>query len=133
MKRFNSIISGLNIKDKVIFTGLRKDVPELLNGIDILVMPSLREGLPIVALEAMAKAKPVVATNVGGNPELILDGHTGYLVPPKDHMALAKAIEKLVRDKALARKFGENGYARVKEHFSIEKMVQETEKLYEEC
>lgn len=130
LENLRSQIAGLKLEDKVIFTGLRKDVARILKDIDILVMPSLREGLPIIALEAMAAGKPIVATNVGGNPEVILEEETGFLVPAKDYLALSKAIERLIQYKELAKKMGENGYNRVKNHFSIEKMVKETEEIY---
>ena len=124
---------NLGLNGSLVFTGLRKDVPSLLDIVDILVMPSLREGLPIVALEAMAKKKPVVATNVGGNSEVIVDGMTGILVPPKDSITLAFAIKRLIDDKEYAMKLGNNGRNRLEEHFSVEKMVRATERTYEEC
>ncbi len=130
LKRYGE---SLGLNGNLIFTGLRKDVPILLDIIDIVVMPSLREGLPIVALEAMAKRKPIVATNVGGNPEIIVDGKTGILVPPEDPIALASAINRLIVDKELTIKLGNNGRNRLQENFTIEKMVRETKNIYEEC
>ena len=124
---------GIGLNGNLVFTGLRKDIPNLLDVVDILVMPSLREGLPIVALEAMAKNKPVVATDVGGNPEVIIDGKTGILVSPENSIMLALAIKRLIDDKEYAARLGNNGKNRLKEYFSVGKMVKETERLYEEC
>ncbi len=124
---------NIGLNGNLIFTGLRKDVSNILDIIDILVMPSLREGLPIVALEAMAKNKPVVASDVGGNSEVIVDGKTGILVQPENSIALALAIKRLVKDKEYAARLGANGRNRLEEHFSVEKMVGATEELYEEC
>lgn len=122
----------LGLDGNIIFTGLRQDIPQLLKTIDILVMPSLREGLPIVALEAMASGVPVIATAVGGNPELIKNGFNGILVSPQDLKALIKGVSSILEDKNLAKRLIENARNRVREYFSIEKMVKETEGLYEE-
>jgi glycosyltransferase involved in cell wall biosynthesis len=73
-----------------------------------------------------------VATSVGGNPEVVVDGETGFLVPPKDPQAMAEKILVLLRDPALAQKMGQAGRRRVEEHFSLERMVEEYEKVYGE-
>ena len=122
--------SGLS--DVVTFTGARSDVPEILAGLDVFVLPSLWEGMPNVVLEAMAASLPVVATAVGGTPEVVVDGVTGLLVPPRDPDALAQAITRLLRDPDLRRKMGRAGRERVERHFGVERMVQATEALYEE-
>ena len=83
-------------------------------------------------LEAMAAGKPVVATNVGGNPEVVVAGDTGYLVPPKDPEKMAKEIIKIISNKDLAKKMGNAGRKRVEEKFSLNKMVKRYESLYEE-
>lgn len=124
---------SLGLNGSVAFMGLRKDIPNIISAIDILILPSLREGLPLVALEAMALKKPVIATNVGGNPEVVLHGETGFLVPPEDSVELTAAIKRLIQDKELAKRLGENGYNRVKEYFSKEIMIKKTEELYGDC
>jgi glycosyltransferase involved in cell wall biosynthesis len=116
----------------VTFTGQRDDVPQLLALMDVFVLASHWEGLPNVVLEAMAAGLPVVATTVGGTPEVVVDGVTGFLVPPRDPEALADAILRLLRDPDLRRRMGEAGRARVAEHFSVEQMVGKTEALYEQ-
>jgi glycosyltransferase involved in cell wall biosynthesis len=83
-------------------------------------------------LEAMAAGLPVVATAVGGTPEVVVDGVTGFLVPPRDPEALADAILCLLRDPELRKRMGTVGRARVTEHFSVEQMVGKTEALYEQ-
>jgi glycosyltransferase involved in cell wall biosynthesis len=115
---------------RVVFTGDRLDVPEVLSEVAVSVLPSLSEGLSNTLLESMAAGVPVVATTVGGNPEVVQDGVTGLLVPPQDPAALARAICRLLEDRAMALRFGQAGRQRVTEHFSLEKMVRETESLY---
>jgi len=124
--------SHLGIADSVILPGVRHEVPEILALLDLFVLPSLWEGLPISILEAMAAGKPVVATRVGGVPEVVVDGETGLLVPPRDPEALAGAIARLLRDPQLRHRMGQAGQERVREHFSVEQMVRRTETLYEE-
>lgn len=121
------------LREKVIFTGLRKDVRNLIEAVDILLMPSLREGLPMVALEAMAAGKPVIATNVGGTPELIKDGDNGILIEPRDSRQLAEAIKKLLVNTPLSESLGRRGQESVLNRFSIKDMVKNTGNLYEQC
>jgi len=116
---------------RAVFTGFRNDVPDLLSEAAVSVLPSLSEGLSNSLLESMAAGVPVVATRVGGNPEVIEHGVTGFLVPPRDSAALAEAIRRLLEDKALAASFGRAGMQRVARLFSIERSVRETESLYE--
>jgi glycosyltransferase involved in cell wall biosynthesis len=114
------------------FTGQRNDVPQLLALSDLFVLPSLWEGLPNVVLEAMAAGLPVVATAVGGTPELVIDGETGLLVPPRDPTALAQAALTLLNDLELARQMGENGRQRVTTQFTIQQTAAQTESLYQQ-
>jgi glycosyltransferase involved in cell wall biosynthesis len=118
------------IRDRVVFTGLRTDVPSLLACATVSVMPSLNEALPNVVLESMAAATPVVATRVGGTPEAIQDGVTGMLVPPGDSPALARAILRLLADPEFAERLGRDGRQLVQRQFSMDAMVQATERLY---
>ena len=121
--------NGLN--EKVKFLGARRDIPELMQQIDSLVLTSLNEGLSITLLEAMAAGLPVIATNVGGNPEIVKDNETGFLVPPKNPKLLAEKIITLLSDQKLANGMAEKGRKRAKEYFSIEKMVRSYEQLYD--
>jgi len=121
------------LQNRVRFLGFRDDVSALLSIMDVFVLPSLSEGLSIALLEAMAAGKPVVATNVGGNPELVADGESGYAVPPRDPDALAAKLQVLLTDKRRALKLGENGRKRVQEKFSLQAMADNYQRLYEEC
>jgi glycosyltransferase involved in cell wall biosynthesis len=120
----------LGLADRIVFTGFRMDVPELLSECAVSVLPSLSEGLSNTLLESMAAGVPVVATNVGGNPEVVQEGTTGFLVPPQNPEVLAERICRVLEDRALAARFGEAGRRRVAEHFSVERMLRETERLY---
>lgn len=121
---------SLGLDGQVVFTGFRRDVPELLSEATVSVLPSLSEGLSNTLLESMAAGVPVVATRVGGNSEVVEDGITGRLVPPHDAAALADAICSLLDNPGLALSFGQAGRQRVAERFSLEQMVRETEHLY---
>ena len=120
----------LCIEDKVIFTGFRKDAVEIMSIFDVFVLSSLWEGMPVAVLEAMALSKPVVATTVGGCPELITSGENGYLVEPADCTGLSRAVVSILKNPELAEKMGDNSRKKV-EHFSVDKMVERTEELYE--
>jgi glycosyltransferase involved in cell wall biosynthesis len=124
------LAANMNLSDVVVFTGERNDIPDVLQEIDISVLPSLSEGLSNSLLESMAAGLPIVATNVGGNPEIVQDGRTGLLVPPRNAEALSTAIIRILQNPDLARRFGEKGYDRVKENFALTATVQRTEDLY---
>lgn len=120
----------LGLTDRLILTGLRRDVPELMAAFDIFVLSSLWEGLPRVLPQAMAAGLPIVATDIDGNAEAVTDGVNGRLAPPGDPAALAEAIVALLHNQHLAREMGRAGQARVAE-FSAEKMVGKIAQLYE--
>jgi L-malate glycosyltransferase len=122
----------LGLDGRVLFTGFRLDVPELLPGITVSVLPSLTEGLSNAILESMAAGIPVVATAVGGSPEAVDDGRTGLLVPSRDAAALAHAIGRLLQDRALAETMGRAARQRVIEKFSESRMVRDMERFYRE-
>jgi glycosyltransferase involved in cell wall biosynthesis len=113
------------------FTGQRADVARLLGALDVFVLPSLREALPIAVLEAMAMRLPAVATRVGGVPEVVEDGMTGFVVPPGDEVALRAALARLVDDPGLRDRLGAAGQARVHAHFTLQQMVRQVEHLYD--
>jgi glycosyltransferase involved in cell wall biosynthesis len=120
----------LGIANDVQFLGYRDDVPSIMAALDVFVLPSLEEGISLTLLEAMAASRPIVATDVGGNPEVVVDGETGILVPSEDVAALAGAIIKLYGDKELRGKMGAAGRKRVEEHFSLNAMVDAYMALY---
>lgn len=115
----------------ITFTGFRKDVPELLDMFDVFVMPSVMEGLCTSILDALAMRKPVVASQVGGIPEIIEDGVTGLLIPPRDPAALAAAVARVLGDPELARKLAERGRKKVEDAFSTDAMVEGNIGVYE--
>jgi glycosyltransferase involved in cell wall biosynthesis len=124
-----ALASELGIADRLVLTGLRRDVPELMAMFDIFVLSSLWEGLPRVLPQAMATGLPVVATAIDGNAEIITDGMTGRLVPPGTPPAIAQAVIELLQDKQLATTLGQAGKEKSDE-FSARKMVDDIEQLY---
>jgi len=120
----------LGIADAVRFAGYQRDMPRWYALADIVVLPSLFEGLPITAIEALASEKPMVATAVDGTPEIVVDGITGLTVPPRDSVALALAIARLLRDPELRATLACQGRELVERSFSIERMVEQIENLY---
>jgi glycosyltransferase involved in cell wall biosynthesis len=117
----------------VVFTGRRDDVPAVTAALDVAVLPSYREAQGLSILEAMALSRPVVASAVGGIPEMIDDGRTGLLVPPKDATALAGALTRLLRDPAEAERLGRAGHDLVHERFCVEQMVRAVETIYDDA
>jgi glycosyltransferase involved in cell wall biosynthesis len=130
-KDMKELAEDLNIEKDVLFLGSRKDIPALLSITDIVVLSSLEEGFSNAILEAMAAGKPVIATHVGGNPEAILQGETGLLVLPKNSDTLAGAMIQLLENPDIAVKMGKAGRERVKQEFSMDRMVQSIEQIYE--
>ncbi len=125
-------IATAGLADLVRVLGERIDIPDLLRAADLLVHPSDEEGFPNAILEAMAAGRPVVATRVGGTPELVVDGVTGTLVPPRSPAALAAAVSHLLADSQLADRMGAAGRERAVREFSLARMVERTEALYAE-
>jgi glycosyltransferase involved in cell wall biosynthesis len=123
----------LNIKKNVRFLGFREDISRILPLMDLFVLPSLSEGLSVALLEAMRAGKPTIATKVGGNAEVIIEGETGLLVPAEDHLSLAGSIIYLLKDKELAQRMGKAGRTRVEREFSLGRMVENYQELYEVC
>jgi glycosyltransferase involved in cell wall biosynthesis len=122
----------LGVTERVAFLGYRDDVAALLRDADVFVLPSLYEGLPVSLLEAMAAGTPVVATAVDGTDEAIVHGESGILVPPRDPVALARAIQDVLADPALARRLVKYGKERVRQHFSAEAAAEGVCDVYRE-
>jgi glycosyltransferase involved in cell wall biosynthesis len=125
-----NLVKELDLEEFVHFLGFRSDVRRLIYCFEIFVLPSWIEGLPVTILEAMAARKPVVATSVGGVPELVLDGETGILVPPRDVPGLSKAIELLLEQPDIGHQMGNKGYEYIHQEFSHEKMWTQVQQLY---
>jgi glycosyltransferase involved in cell wall biosynthesis len=131
-RQLEQTAEAVGVRDRVVFAGRRNDVGDVLAELDVFALPSWTEGLPLVVLEAMARRRPVVATKVGGTPEVVVDGETGLLVPPRDPEALAAALRRLLEDAELRRRLGDAGYARVRDRFSAEAMTRRVLELYDE-
>ncbi|MEJ5378243.1 MAG: glycosyltransferase [bacterium] len=130
-KRMEELSHQLGLEEKVAFLGERNDVPDLMQELDLLVIPSLCEGSPNVALEAMAMGVPVVATHVGGTPELLKDGITGWLVPPGDPVALAKTMAWVLKEPTQAMEVACRARTWVVHHRSAEAAGAAVARLYD--
>ena len=109
--------------ERLILTGLRSDIPDLLAAMDVFTLPSYREGMPITIIEAMLMAKPVVATNIRGSREEVVGGETGLLVPVRDAAALARAFVALIEDEPLRGRMGRAGRTRALALYDESKIV----------
>ena len=123
-------VSNAGVKERVIFAGMRKDVPRLLAASDVFVLPSLTEALPTVLAEAMAAKLPIVATRVGGIPEMIANGQNGFLVAPEDVDGLAKACNHLLENPEKRLDMAAEGWKTANRKFSVERQVDQLKKLY---
>lgn len=132
-ERVTKEVEALGLADKVILLGFREDVPELLRLLDVFVLSSVSEGLSIATIEAMAAGVPVVVTRSGGPQELVVDGRTGFLVPPKDQRSLAERTLLLLNNRKLATSMGKEAQAQVRTKFSTDMMIGNYETLYQEC
>ena len=131
-EELKQLTAGLGLQDRLTYTGFRLDIPEILPALTVSVLPSISgEGLSNSLLESMAAGVPVVATNIGGNPEVVKDGVTGMLVPPKNPEELARAICRMIETQGLADAMGRAGRQRVIDHFSIDSMIGTTQSLYQ--
>ena len=117
---------------RIRFTGFRRDVPQVMRGLDVLVLASHAEPCGRVLFEAMASATAIVATDSGGTPEIVRHGHEGLLVPPRDSAALAGAIDRLIREPGTRAMLGRAGVDRVRAEFTVERHVARTVQVYED-
>ena len=129
--RLEKQAESLGVRKHIIFAGWRKDVIEVLDLFDILVLPSLNEGMGKVLIEGMALGKPIVASRVGGIIDLVKNGDNGIFVSPRDSDALGEAILTLIRNKNLAQRLGEYGKANISPEYDTFVMVRQIEEMYE--
>lgn len=122
----------LGVQDCVQLMGHRTDARMLLDAADVFVLPSRHEGMPLAALEAMDAGLPVVATRVIGSEEVVADGQTGLLVPAQDPAALGRALATLLDDQDLRTRYGRAGRSRYLEHFTHERMAEQTMAVYQQ-
>lgn len=125
-----SLVKELQLQDSVEFLGERSDIPQLLGKSGFFVSSSLTEGISLTLLEAMAVGLPVLATAVGGNPEIIVEGETGHLVPSRDPARFAQGICEMWQKRSHWKQMGLAGRRRVEEHFDVREMVRNYEAEY---
>jgi len=131
LRKLEDIVKIENIEENIIFTGPRKDIPDLLNCMSLLIHASIEpEPFGRTLLEGMALRKPIISTNIGAPREIIIDGETGILVTPGKPEEIAWAIKRILSDNRLAEKMGEAGYKRLVKEFNIRKNVVSTESIY---
>ena len=123
--------ADLHMGDRIVFLGPRRDMERVYSIMDVFVNPCPNElGTGNTNAEAMAFGKAVVAVNRGGTPELVQDGITGFVVPPRNAPALAEATLRLLRDRDLAKRMGRAGRERILRDFTLERLVREVEAVY---
>lgn len=123
-------IAKLGLSERVILTGSRSDIPDVMSALDLFVIASLVEPFGLVSIEAQACGTPSIGTRVDGIPETMSEGETGLLVPPGDAKALAEAIRGLLRDRQQLLKMSQRGPSWVAENYSDQAMAKNTEALY---
>ena len=128
--KLETLAGSTEIGKHIIFTGQRDDVRELMPGFDVYVNSSIIEGISVTILEAMASGVAVLATRVGGTPEVVVENHTGVLVPARSPGELALAMKTLVDDRVTRMVFARNGRARVEQSFSMDRMLADYQQLY---
>lgn len=126
-----SLAAVLKISEKVQFSGVRSDIPQLLNALDMFAFSSHWEGMPNALMEAMAAGLPCVATNVSAAPELINDGVHGLLVPPSNHQKLAEKLLAMINDPELRHRLAKAAQERIQTEFTLENTAAKTMALYE--
>jgi glycosyltransferase involved in cell wall biosynthesis len=124
---------SLGLAGRITFTGRREDARSIIAAADLLVLSSLEEGMPNVIIEALAAGVPQVATAVGGTPETLEEGGTGFLVPPGDPVMLSARILKILGDGELRDRMARRSRALFQERFGVERMSRRHEELYQEA
>ena len=124
-------VVAAKLENNFLFTGIYKNIPEILAAMDIFILPSLAEGLPMALLEAMAAKKPIIASKVGSIPQLIIPDETGLLIEPRDVPSLENSIIGLLNDKDKAGKLAENGYMTIVNKFSSKVMTRKYIDVYD--
>jgi len=131
-EKLKDMAKALNISSNVYFLGARYDIPNIMDSLFCLVLPSrVREGFGLVLIEAMSRGIPVIGSNIGGISEVIDDGKSGFHIPPGDPISLAKAINELLLNEEKAYKFGKEGRKRVEELFNMEDLIRRNGEFYE--
>jgi glycosyltransferase involved in cell wall biosynthesis len=129
-ERLEQVAHDLGIARSTYFVGYQPDVAGYYRLFDAFLLPSVNEGTPVSAIEALASGTPVVATRVGGVPDVVTDGVDGFLVEPGDTDAAAERIAALALDPQLKTRLGEAGRGRARERYSVERLVDDVDRLY---
>ncbi|MBZ4218824.1 MAG: glycosyltransferase [Chlorobium sp.] len=125
-------VAEAGMEDSFIFMGFTDNIYPYIKGCDLFVLASLFEGMPNVVMEAMAMKKPVIATDVNGARELMVEGETGIIIPPKNPTALATAIGSIIDNPGKLEQFGRAGYERVIQEFAMAEMIKKLERYLQE-
>jgi sugar transferase (PEP-CTERM/EpsH1 system associated) len=125
------LLNESGLSDKAWLPGERHDIAQILRCMDLFVLPSKAEGISNTILEAMASGLPIIATNVGGNPELVLHAQTGYLVEKENPSLLATAMLELITDDQKRQQFAQAAFSRAQQEFSIDSMVARYQAVYD--
>ena len=131
-KEFERQVEELGLRRKFLFLGRRDEIPGILACCHVAVLPSKAEGLPNAVLEYLAAGLPTIASKVGGNAEIIEDGVTGLLIPPRDPVALAAAVSRLLTDPDFGTALGRAGREMILSRFSMAQAVRRTELFYQD-
>ncbi|NIA29188.1 MAG: glycosyltransferase [Actinobacteria bacterium] len=132
-RRIYEKMDQLDLTEKVILSGFRDDVPDVLSAMDIFAFPSHAEAFGLVVIEAMAASLPVVSSRCDGILDIVKDGQTGILVNPKNVGELTGAVRKLIVDAELRTTFGKRGRKRVEQNFTMSRMIDQVEEIYKKC
>ena len=130
LSRLQSEIRSMNLSNKVVCLGHRTDVARLLNAADIVLLPSQFETFGLVLAEGMAMGKPAIAFSIGGTPEIVKDGETGFLVEKDNEKELYERIKQLDNNRYLLKQFSENGTRWIRSRFTNRRMVDALEVIY---
>jgi sugar transferase (PEP-CTERM/EpsH1 system associated) len=131
LPKLRELSTEADVEDLIWFAGERNDVAEIMQTLDLFVLPSINEGISNTILEAMATELPVIATNVGGNPELVIDNKTGYLVEKQNSLAMAEAFKKYLDNPDLLVGHGKAGRTRCESMFSLKRMIIDYMNVYD--
>ncbi|NDJ86729.1 MAG: glycosyltransferase [Chloroflexi bacterium] len=126
-------VEALSLQERVVFTGFRTDIPQVMQAVDCVCMASLSEALPYTVLEAASYARPLLVTEVGGLATLLANGETAIMVPARDPQALAEGIRRLVEDPGMARQLGVAAYEMVRDSFSVDVMLESILEVYDQA
>ena len=130
-KNIRKTLQEMALEDTIWLLGFKENMIDFLSASNVLILPSLSEGLPLSVLEGMSIGLPIIATSVGGLPELVVDGKTGYLAAPGDSAQLGNFIIELYNDKEKRERMGRASRIRVEERFNLQEMILQIEALYQ--